>query len=45
MDGMLTQDEINALLTGMDGGSSNGPAGSNIRPGPLCCQILLRRML
>ena len=22
MDGMLTQDEINALLTGMDGGSS-----------------------
>ncbi len=28
MDGMLTQDEINALLTGMDGGSSNGPAGS-----------------
>lgn len=28
MDGMLTQDEINALLTGMDGGSSNGSAGS-----------------
>ncbi|MDE7298824.1 MAG: flagellar motor switch phosphatase FliY, partial [Lachnospiraceae bacterium] len=29
MDGMLTQDEINALLTGMDGGgASDGPAGS-----------------